>query len=296
MLTALLTSAFCDAVFAPAVQVFANWYRAPELFFGSTCYGPAVDVWAAGCCFAGKLCCMLCTGCQRKSSVYSMLALWLSVKASLAASPGACMCRRAAAVLSCISWLSPRAGTAHLQGGHKLTLPSGCTTYLGVPQTTLGVSMLHCSHRLTAVEVVMVVVHVQMCRESLLTSLPGCTTLHLQSCCCAGGQHLSAQTCASCAPLGETTGCTDRCHSLPAELLLRRPWFIGTSDLDVLSKVFAALGTPTEAQWPDMRALPNFVEYSRRETPPLGSIIKGVSLLLLGLRSALAASHNSLVQ
>eukprot|EP00891_Asterochloris_glomerata_P005265 jgi/Astpho2/5265/fgenesh1_pm.00074_%23_26_t len=94
-------------------QVFANWYRAPELFFGSTCYGPAVDVWAAGCCFA--------------------------------------------------------------------------------------------------------------------------------------------------------------------ELLLRRPWFIGTSDLDVLSKVFAALGTPTEAQWPDMRALPNFVEYSRTEAPPLGSIIKGAS-------------------
>ena len=90
---------------------------------------------------------------------------------------------------------------------------------------------------------------------------------------------------------GMTTSCTNRCHSLPAELLLRRPWFIGTSDLDVLAKVFAALGTPTEAQWPDMRALPNFVEYSRTEAPPLGSIIKGVSLLLLGLRSALAASH-----
>ena len=54
------------------------------------------------------------------------------------------MCRRAAAVLSCTSWLSPRAGTAHLQGGHKLTPQSGCTTDLAVPQTTLGIFMLHC--------------------------------------------------------------------------------------------------------------------------------------------------------
>lgn len=88
-----------------------------------------------------------------------------------------------------------------------------------------------------------------------------------------------------------TTGCTTPCQPLPAELLLRRPWFIGTSDLDVLSKVFAALGTPTEAQWPDMRALPNFVEYSRTEAPPLGSIIKGVSLCLVGFGSALEASE-----
>lgn len=30
------------------VQVFARWYRPPELFYGSTCYGPGVDIWAAG--------------------------------------------------------------------------------------------------------------------------------------------------------------------------------------------------------------------------------------------------------
>ena len=35
------------------MQVFALWYRAPELYFGSRCYGPSVDVWAAGCIFAG---------------------------------------------------------------------------------------------------------------------------------------------------------------------------------------------------------------------------------------------------
>ena len=29
--------------------VVTQWYRAPELFFGSTHYGPGVDIWAAGC-------------------------------------------------------------------------------------------------------------------------------------------------------------------------------------------------------------------------------------------------------
>jgi len=33
-------------------QVFARWYRAPELLFGSKQYGPGVDVWAAACIFA----------------------------------------------------------------------------------------------------------------------------------------------------------------------------------------------------------------------------------------------------
>jgi cyclin-dependent kinase 7 len=36
-------------------QVFALWYRAPELLFGSKNYGPVVDIWAAGCIFAELL-------------------------------------------------------------------------------------------------------------------------------------------------------------------------------------------------------------------------------------------------
>jgi len=36
-------------------QVFARWYRAPELLFGSKQYGSAVDIWAAGCIFAELL-------------------------------------------------------------------------------------------------------------------------------------------------------------------------------------------------------------------------------------------------
>eukprot|EP00877_Chromochloris_zofingiensis_P015176 jgi/Chrzof1/9912/Cz04g20170.t1 len=35
-------------------QVFARWYRPPELLFGSTMYGAGIDIWAAGCVFAGK--------------------------------------------------------------------------------------------------------------------------------------------------------------------------------------------------------------------------------------------------
>ncbi|KAH9306915.1 hypothetical protein KI387_011319 [Taxus chinensis] len=33
-------------------QVFALWYRAPELLYGAKHYGSGVDVWAAGCIFA----------------------------------------------------------------------------------------------------------------------------------------------------------------------------------------------------------------------------------------------------
>lgn len=34
-----------------------------------------------------------------------------------------------------------------------------------------------------------------------------------------------------------------------AELLLRVPFFPGESDLDQLTKIFSAMGTPTEDNW-----------------------------------------------
>jgi hypothetical protein len=44
---------YTGLAFAPP-QVFVRWYRAPELLFGSTLYTFAVDMWAAGCVFAGR--------------------------------------------------------------------------------------------------------------------------------------------------------------------------------------------------------------------------------------------------
>ncbi|KAG0571123.1 hypothetical protein KC19_6G212900 [Ceratodon purpureus] len=51
-----------------------------------------------------------------------------------------------------------------------------------------------------------------------------------------------------------------------AELILRRPFLQGSSDIDQLGKIFAAFGTPGEAQWPDMTCLPDYVEY--QYSPP----------------------------
>jgi hypothetical protein len=34
------------------------------------------------------------------------------------------------------------------------------------------------------------------------------------------------------------------------ELLLRKPWLPGTTDIDQLGKIFQALGTPNKDNWP----------------------------------------------
>ncbi|GJP36361.1 hypothetical protein CLOM_g20875 [Closterium sp. NIES-68] len=57
-----------------------------------------------------------------------------------------------------------------------------------------------------------------------------------------------------------------------AELLLRRPFLQGSSDIDQLSKIFAALGTPHEDQWPDMTCLPDYVHFNYCPAPPLKSL------------------------
>ncbi|KAK9989416.1 hypothetical protein SO802_029655 [Lithocarpus litseifolius] len=57
-----------------------------------------------------------------------------------------------------------------------------------------------------------------------------------------------------------------------AELLLRRPFLQGSSDIDQLGKIFAAFGTPTPSQWPDMVYLPDYVEYQFVPSPTLRSL------------------------
>lgn len=53
-------------------KVASRWYRAPELLFGSSKYGPSVDMWAVGCVFAEML---------RRIPLFSviMITLWLTV-------------------------------------------------------------------------------------------------------------------------------------------------------------------------------------------------------------------------
>lgn len=36
-------------------QVVTRWYRAPELLYGASMYGPGVDIWAIGCILAELL-------------------------------------------------------------------------------------------------------------------------------------------------------------------------------------------------------------------------------------------------
>lgn len=54
-----------------------------------------------------------------------------------------------------------------------------------------------------------------------------------------------------------------------AELLLRIPFFPGESDLDQLTKIFMAMGTPTEETWPGMESLPDFVQFKVFPPSPL---------------------------
>ncbi|XP_057951958.1 cyclin-dependent kinase D-3 [Malania oleifera] len=57
-----------------------------------------------------------------------------------------------------------------------------------------------------------------------------------------------------------------------AELLLRRPFLQGSSDIDQLGKIFAAFGTPKPSQWSDMVYLPDYVEYQYVPAPPLRTL------------------------
>ena len=54
-----------------------------------------------------------------------------------------------------------------------------------------------------------------------------------------------------------------------AELMLRRPFVPGSSDIDQLGRIYQQLGTPTEETWPGHKNLPDYMEFSRVPPPPL---------------------------
>ena len=66
-----------------------------------------------------------------------------------------------------------------------------------------------------------------------------------------------------------------------AELMLRRPWFQPQTaegmrneptEIGTLGEIFAALGTPSQADWPAMGSLPNQMQFNSCKAPPLRSL------------------------
>lgn len=51
-----------------------------------------------------------------------------------------------------------------------------------------------------------------------------------------------------------------------AEMMLRVPYLQGDTDINQLTTIFAALGTPTEEDWPEMKYLPDYFTVAPR--PP----------------------------
>jgi len=74
-----------------------------------------------------------------------------------------------------------------------------------------------------------------------------------------------------------------------AEMMLRVPFFPGTSDIDQLARVFTALGTPTESTWPGLSSLPDYVPFQGVPGTPLRDIFSAASQEALSLLEMLLA-------
>jgi cyclin-dependent kinase 7 len=76
-----------------------------------------------------------------------------------------------------------------------------------------------------------------------------------------------------------------------AELLLRVPFLPGESDLDQLTRIFQALGTPTEETWPNGKTLPDFIQFKMFPGTPLRHIFTAAGDDLLQLAEKLLAMY-----
>lgn len=76
-----------------------------------------------------------------------------------------------------------------------------------------------------------------------------------------------------------------------AELLLRVPFLPGESDLDQLTKIFQALGTPTDENWPDVKLLPDYMQFKVFPGTPLRHIFTAAPDDLLLLAEKLLALY-----
>ncbi|EFJ45742.1 hypothetical protein VOLCADRAFT_31465, partial [Volvox carteri f. nagariensis] len=57
-----------------------------------------------------------------------------------------------------------------------------------------------------------------------------------------------------------------------AEMMLRRVWFKGNSDVEQLRLIFEVLGTPSEATWPGVTSLPNYLKFTPMAPKDLATI------------------------
>ena len=62
-----------------------------------------------------------------------------------------------------------------------------------------------------------------------------------------------------------------------AELLLRVPYLPGNSDIEQLSRIFTARGTPTEATWPGVSSLPDYIAFQPQPVAPLRELFTAAS-------------------
>jgi len=62
-----------------------------------------------------------------------------------------------------------------------------------------------------------------------------------------------------------------------AELLRREPYLPGDSDIDQLTRIFQARGTPTEAIWPGVSSLPAYVKFTEVPAPDQRAIFSAAS-------------------
>lgn len=70
-----------------------------------------------------------------------------------------------------------------------------------------------------------------------------------------------------------------------AELFLRVPFFPGSTDIEQLTRLFQALGTPTEETWPGVSSLPDYIAFQASKGTPMRNIFTAASddaLELLG--------------
>ena len=74
-----------------------------------------------------------------------------------------------------------------------------------------------------------------------------------------------------------------------AELMLRKPYLPGNSDIDQLGKIYAALGTPTEETWPGHTTLPDYIEFTAQTAPNPRALFVTAPMEALDLLQALLA-------